>query len=235
MVCRSSCLQDKECMIMNNELTMELLISALRDDPRAYVDLVQGRLNWHLDETDGLWYVENCDDSIDLIADSRRLFNKDLLVLAINNGYDPNEDYVNSDLVTVSATELADMYIDNMDDIWELLSDSDKEYIMNELTELTRDEDSISYYIEGTEEDIESLISIAEGIAVKKVTGDKKALLFKERNGAKISYKDGCLYVIKKADKDNLMRVRKEVNGYATWIKYYYPDGEEELVYYKKN
>ena len=66
-----------------------------------------------------------------------------------------------------------------------------------------------------------------------KVTGDKKALLFKERNGAKISYKDGCLYVTK--DGDNLMRVRKEVNGYATWIKYYYPDGEEELVYYKKN
>lgn len=115
MVCRSSCLRDKECMIM-----MNMLVRALEDNAREYVDLVQGRLNWHLDETDELWYVENCDDNIDFIVDSRRLFNKDLLVLAINNDYDPNEDYVNNDLVTVSATELADMYIDNMEDIWEL-------------------------------------------------------------------------------------------------------------------
>lgn len=218
---------------MNNELTMELLISALRDDPRAYVDLVQGRLNWHLDETNELWYVENDDENIDMITESRRIYTKDLLVLAINNGYDPNEDYVNSDLVTISATELADMYIDNMDDIWELLSDSDKEYIINELTELTRNIDEISYYVEGPEKEIDSLISIAEDIAIKKVTGDKKALLFKERNGVAISYRDGCLYVTKSGD--NLMKVRKEVGEYCSWLRYYYPDGNEELIYYKAN
>ena len=222
---------------MKNELTMELLISALRDDARTYVDLVQGRLNWRLDETDELWYVENNDDSIDFIVDSRRLFNKDLLVLAINNDYDPNEDYVNSDLVTVSATELADMYIDNMEDIWELLTDKDKEEIAYELIESTRDIDSVSYYISGPEEEIESLISLAEDIVLNRILVDYEETIEDEVNGAEILYSasEACLTVLKEADEDKLMKVRKEVSGYATWIKYYYPNGEEELVYYKKN
>lgn len=217
---------------MNNELTMkDMIVKILEEDNGYYVDLVQRRLNGYLDDTDELWYVDNDDENIDMITDSRRIFTKDLLVLAINNGYEPEADYVNSDLVTINAGQLAELYLDNIEDIWAILSDSDIEDIVDEFADLVRDEDSMSYYIEGTEEDIESLISIAEDIAVKKLMGDKKALLAREKGGAKISYKDGCLYVIKKADKDNLMRVRKEVNGYATWVKYYYPNGEDELVY----
>ena len=209
-----------------------MLVRALEDNAREYVDLVQRRLNDYLDDTEGLWYVDNDDENIDLIAEMRNMSTKEMLRLGVYNNYDPNEDFVNSNLETVSAEQLAQLYIDYIDDIWELLSDSDKEDMIDELTELTRDEDSISYYIEGTEEDIESLISIAEDIAVKKVTGDKKALLTKEKGGAKISHKFGCLYVIKETDdKDNLMKVRKEVGEYGTWLRYYYPNGDEELVY----
>lgn len=209
-----------------------MLVRALEDNAREYVELVQRRLNDYIDSADELWYLDNDDENIDLIAEMRNMSTKEMLRLGVYNGYDPNEDFVNSDLETVSAEQLAQLYIDNIDDIWELLSDSDKEDMIDELTELTRDEDSISYYIEGTEEDIESLISIAEDIAVKKVTGDKKALLTREKGGAKISHKFGCLYVVKDTDdKDNLMKVRKEVGEYGTWLRYYYPNGDEELVY----
>jgi hypothetical protein len=215
-----------------------MLVRALEDNAREYVDLVQGRLNWHLDETEGLWYVENSEDSIDMIAELGRLTTKEMLRLGVYNDYDPNEDYVNSNLETVSAEQLAQLYIDYIEDIWELLSDSDKEYIVNELTELTRNEDSISYYIVGPEEEIESLISIAEDIAVNRILVNYKEAINEEINGAEIMYEagDGCLTVLKESgDKDKLMKVRKEVSEYATWIKYYYPNGEEELVYYKKN
>ena len=209
-----------------------MLVRALEDNAREYVDLVQRRLNGYLDDTEGLWYVDNDDENIDLIAEMRNMSTKEMLRLGVYNNYDPNEDFVNSNLETVSAEQLAQLYIDYIDDIWELLSDSDKEDMIDELTELTRDEDSISYYIEGTEEDIESLISIAEDIAVKKLMGDKKALLAREKGGAQISHKFGCLYVIKETDdKDNLMKVRKEVGEYGTWLRYYYPNGDEELVY----
>lgn len=221
---------------MNNELTMrDMIVKILEDDAREYVDLVQRRLNDYLDSTDELWYVDNDDENIDLIAEMRGMSTKDMIVLGMYHGYNPSADYVNSNLETVSAERLAELYIEHIEDIWATLSDSDKEDMIDEFADLARDEDSISYYIEGTEEDIESLISIAEDIAVKKLMGDKKALLAREKGGAKISYKFGCLYVIKKTDKDNLMRVRKEVNRYATWVKYYYPNGEEELVYHSIN
>jgi hypothetical protein len=209
-----------------------MLVRALEDNAREYVDLVQRRLNGYLDDTDELWYVDNDDENIDLIAEMRNMSTKDMVVLGMYHDYNPSADFVNSNLEVVSAEQLAQLYIDNIEDIWELLSDSDKEYIVNELTELTRNEDSISYYIVGPEEEIDSLISIAEDIAVKKVTGDKKALLTREKGGAKISHKFGCLYVVKDADdKDNLMKVRKEVGEYGTWLRYYYPNGDEELVY----
>lgn len=221
---------------MNNESTMrDMIVKILEDDAREYVDLVQRRLNDYLDSTDELWYVDNDDENIDLIAEMRGMSTKDMIVLGMYHGYNPSADYVNSNLETVSAEQLAELYIEHIEDIWATLSDSDKEDMIDEFADLARDEDSISYYIEGTEEDIESLISIAEDIAVKKLMGDKKALLAREKDGAKISHKFGCLYVIKKTDKDNLMRVRKEVNRYATWVKYYYPNGEDELVYHKVN
>lgn len=211
---------------------MNMLVRALEDNAREYVDLVQRRLHGYLDDTDELWYVENDDENIDLIAEMRNMTTKDMVVLGMYHDYDPSADFVNSNLETVYAEQLAQLYIDNIEDIWGTLSDSDKKDLLDELTELTRDEDSISYYIEGTEEDIESLISIAEDIAIKKVTGDKKALLTREKGGAKISHKFGCLYVVKDADdKDNLMKVRKEVGEYGTWLRYYYPNGDEELVY----
>lgn len=217
---------------------MNMLVRALEDNAREYVDLVQGRLNWHLDETEGLWYVENSEDSIDMITELGRLTTKEMLRLGVYNDYDPNEDYVNSNLETVSAEQLAQLYIDNIEDIWELLSEEDKEYIMNELTESARDTDEISYYIVGPEDEIESLISMANDIAVNRISVDYEEAINEEVNGAEIIYEagDGCLTVLKESgDKDNLMKVRKEVSNYATWIKYYYPNGEEELVYYKKN
>lgn len=153
-----------------------MLVRALEDNAREYVDLVQRRLNGYLDDTDELWYVDNDDENIDLIAEMRNMSTKDMVVLGMYHDYNPSADFVNSNLEVVSAEQLAQLYIDYIDDIWAILSDSDKEDMIDELTELTRDEDSISYYIEGTEEDIESLISIAEDIAVKKVT-DRKSVV----------------------------------------------------------
>lgn len=224
--------------MMNNELTMrDILVEVLENEDGYYVDLVQRRLNKYLDDTNELWYVNNDDENIDMIADSRRIYTKDLLVLAINNDYEPEADYVNSDLVTINANELAQLYIDNIEDILELLSAEDINDIVNEYADLARDIDSISYYITGPEEEIDSLISMAEDIVINRILVDYEETINEEVNGAEILYdaSDACLYVIKEADEDKLMKVRKEVSEYATWIKYYYPDGEEELVYHKKN
>ena len=125
---------------MNNELTMELLMKALSNSPEMCVDLVLERLYYYVEMTDELYYLENCDDNIDLIADSRDLTTKDMIILGMNNDYDPRADYVNSDLETISTNQLAELYITHMEYIWgELLSDEDKEEIANELTELSKD------------------------------------------------------------------------------------------------
>lgn len=224
---------------MKNTLTMELLVKALRDNPEMYVGLVAERLYYHIDMADDLYYLENDEDNIDLIAESRDLTTKDMLRLGVYNDYDPNADYVNSNLEVITTAQLAELYIDCMEDIWELLDDEDKKEIGGMFDQLARDTNSISYMIAGPEEEIESLISIAEDIAINRIMGNEDIVIKGEEvNGAHILYKDGCLHVIKRSDKNNkekLMKVRKEVSEYATWVKYYYPNGEEELVYHKAN
>lgn len=119
---------------------MNMLVRALEDDAREYVDLVQRRLHGYLDDTDELWYVENDDENIDMIAEMRNMTTKDMIILGMNNDYNPRADYVNSDLETISTNQLAELYITHMEYIWgELLSDEDKEEIANELTELSKD------------------------------------------------------------------------------------------------
>ena len=227
---------------MNNEaMVKELLVSALRDLRDYYCvinieDLIRERLYFHIEMTDELYYLENDEDNIDLIAESRDLTTKDMLALGVSNNYDPRKHFVNSNLETVSTSELADIYIDNIERIWALFSEEDKKEIADELTESTRDIDEISYYIVGPEDEIESLISMANDIAINRISVDYEEAINEEVNGAEIIYEagDGCLTVLKDTgDKDNLMKVRKEVSNYATWIKYYYPNGEEELVYHK--
>lgn len=225
---------------MNNEsLVKELLVSALREEGASYVDLIQNKLNHQIEEhlyvgVEHLHYLDNTDNNVRLIAESYGLGITEVLGLAVCNNYDENKEYVNSDLQTASVIELANIYIDNIDTIWDLLTIDDKEEIANEFDYLTRDMNQVSYYIVGPEDEIESLISMANDIAVKELMSNNIAIN-EERDGAKITYEDSCLYIVKDPVDlyEPLMKVRKEVSVYATWVKYYYPNGDEELVYHK--